>query len=347
MRQTIVVTGGKKTEKDEGDYFPVWLRNFVTGIFDPVPDAKSWEASGLKVEQTVGNGFRSDACARTKSNIGSTGRDSTVYFAVCFDEQGRLNLVVNPGYGMEFHDYQPFGQKEIARKLIDNPESGTTLVGNVTILEDLSDASNAAELFAPLPTDDDKFSAEQVSAQTMENLTAGNPPIVWPTLRSGNVRGRVCIFISADSSGHVRETWPVNADAGVDDSLRGQVQKWKIKAAVDKTGKPVQVDGPISFAYETRIENPFPHLSDEETRQLATKIVEPVWPKSVHAGQVIEADISVNEQGKFAGVGFAHMTVPPDALVAVTNALRQWTFRPLIRDGKPQYFQGVVKFTVR
>jgi hypothetical protein len=27
-------------------------------------------------------------------------------------------------------------------------------------------------------------------------------------------------------------------------------------------------------------------------------------------------------------------------------AISQWTFRPLIRDGKPQYFHGVVRFVV-
>ena len=27
LRQTIVVMDGKKTEHDEGDYFPLWLRN--------------------------------------------------------------------------------------------------------------------------------------------------------------------------------------------------------------------------------------------------------------------------------------------------------------------------------
>ena len=346
-RQTIVVVDGKKTEEDEGDYFPVWLRNFVTAVFDPVPDTKSWVTSGLKVEQTVGNGFKSNNCARAKSNIGSAGRDSTVYFAVCFDEQGRLSLVVTPGYSMEFHDYQAFGEKQIARKLVSNPESGTTLVGSVNVLEGTPTGAGASELFAPLPADEDKFQAVQVSADTMQNLIAGNPPVVWPTLRSGNVRGRVAIYISTDTKGQVRETWPINADAGVDDSLREQARKWTIKPAVDKAGKPVQVDGPISFAYETRIENPFPQLSDAETRQLVTKMVDPVWPKSVHPGQVIEANISVNEQGKLAGAGFSHTTAPPDALIAVMNALHQWAFRPLIREGKPQYFHGTVRFVVR
>src|SRR5271157_3904641 len=35
MHQTIVVANGSQTEKDEGDYFPRWLRSFVTAAFDP------------------------------------------------------------------------------------------------------------------------------------------------------------------------------------------------------------------------------------------------------------------------------------------------------------------------
>ena len=35
IRQTIIVADGKKSERDEGDYFPLWMRSFVTALFDP------------------------------------------------------------------------------------------------------------------------------------------------------------------------------------------------------------------------------------------------------------------------------------------------------------------------
>jgi hypothetical protein len=348
MRQTIVVTGGKKTEKDEGDYFPVWLRSFVKAVFDPVPEPALWTSSGMMIEQTFMAGAKTDACARTQAKIGSADRDSTVYFNVCFDDEGTLKFVGSPGYSMEFHDYRSFGKKKIARILSDDPESGTKLVGKVTVLEDESKANGAADLFAPLAADEDRFREAQVNAVTMENLTAGNPPIAWPTVHSGNLKGKVAIYVSADTEGHVREVWPINADNGVDDSVREQVRKWTIKAATDKTGKRVQVDGPISFAFETRIENPLPELSDAEVRQLATKIVDPVWPaNSVQPGQIVEAEISVNEQGKFAGASYSHAGVPVAAVIAMNDALHQWTFRPFIKDGKAQYFKGTVKFVVK
>jgi hypothetical protein len=346
MRQTIVVDQGDKSEKDEGDYFPVWMRNFVTALFDPVPNAKEWEAGGIMIEQMIMPGAKSDPCARTQAKIGTPPQESTVYYNVCFDSEGMLKFVGSPGYSMEFHEYQGFGQQKIARKLVDNPESGTTLEGKVAILEDMPTRARSGDLFVPSPPNDDRFRAVQVGAVTMGKLTAANPPVVWPTVRSGNLRGKVAIYISVDTKGQVREAWPINADNGVDDSLREQVRKWTTKPAVDATGKPVQVDGPISFAFETRLENPLPELSDEEIRRLATKSVEPAWPKSVHSGEVIEAEISVNEEGKLTGTAF-HSKAPADAIMVVMNTMKQWTFQPLIRDGKPQYFHGTVKFIVR
>jgi hypothetical protein len=248
---------------------------------------------------------------------------------------------------MEFLDYRSFGPKQIARKLVSTPEAGTTLVGKVTTLEDESEANGTANLFVPLPADEDRFRAVQVSAEAMEKLTANAPPIVWPPVHLGKLSGRVAIYISVDAEGRVREAWPINADNSVDDSAREQVQKWTIKPAIDETGKRVQVDGDLSFAFETRLEDPVVELNDAEIRRLATKMVNPVFPpNSVRSGEVIEAQFSVNEKGQRTGIAY-HTRASAGALVAVNEALLQWKFRPLILEGKPRLFHGTVRFIVR
>src|ERR1700728_416670 len=61
LHQTIVVAGGHKTEKDEGDYFPLWLRHFVFAAFDPAPNAAFFINSGATIDQiTLPNGDKSD-----------------------------------------------------------------------------------------------------------------------------------------------------------------------------------------------------------------------------------------------------------------------------------------------
>jgi len=347
MRQTIVVSSGQKTEQDAGDYFPLWLRRFVLAVTDPIPDAAVWTANGGVIEQiTMPDGRKSDACARGKFKIGIGDHATDAFSNVCFDGHGLLNFYGSPRYDMEFQDYRGFGKKQIAHKLIDHPEPGTELVGEVTVLEDESKAKTAQDLFNPLTSNDDRFETIPVNSQQMEQLSTGNPPIVWPPVHSGSVRGRLAIYVSVDNEGRVREAWPLNSDnAGLDDSVREQVSQWKLKSAVNSAGKHVQVDGGLSFAFETKIGDPLPQLSDAEVRALATKVVEPVWPAdSVKSGQIIEAEISINEQGTLTGVGFNK--VPNELIGPINVALSKWSFRPLMRDGKPQSFHAVVKFTV-
>jgi hypothetical protein len=344
VRQTIVVVDGKKTERDEGDYFPLWLRSFVTAAFDLIPDAAAWKASGGSIPQSVtSKGENSEACAHAKFSIGSGASATDAFAGICFDGTGCLKSYFGPRSSMEFSDFRTFGKKQIAGKLDDDPEPGTHLVGKVTRFEELPKDANST-LFTSLPTNDDSFRSVAVSSNQMEQLTAGNTPIQWPTVRSGNTHGRLAMYVSADAAGHVREAWPLNSDnAGLEDPAREQVRHWTTKPAV-ADGKPVQVDGGLGFAFDTKIGDPLPELSDAEVRALATKIVEPVWASGAHSGDVAEVDIGVNEEGKLTGEGYTK--VPSNLQSPVMAAISQWTFRPLIRNGKPQYFHGVLKFVV-
>ncbi len=346
--QTIVVAAGKKTEEDQGDYLPLWLNSFVMAAFDPVPDATAWSASGMQIEQiTMPNGAKSDACARTQAKLGSGDRAADVFSNVCFDGEGMIKFYGSPRYSMEFHDYRRFGKKQFPGKFVDDPESGTTLVGAVTLLEEESKAANSANVFTPLNRDDNSFESAQVTSAQLEQLTASNPPMVWPPVRSGNVRGRTAAYISVDKNGQVREVWPLNSDNGeISDFVREQVAHWKLKPTLDQNGNPVQIDGGLGFAFETKIGVPLPQLTDAEVRSLATKIVEPQWPADLKSGTVIEALVSVDENGKVAGASFHAPGTLTGGVLAINEALKQWTFRPLVRYGKPQYFQGTVRFTV-
>ncbi|GGA69909.1 hypothetical protein GCM10011507_21830 [Edaphobacter acidisoli] len=347
LKQTIVVAEGKKTEKDEGDYFPLWLREFVIAAFEPIPDAAGWTASGIQLEQiTLPNGNKSDACARAQSKIGTGDRATDAFSNICFDGKGMLKFYGSPRYAMEFHDYRGFGKKQFPMQFVNDPEPGTRLVGAVTTLEDESKIKNVADLFTPLGADDNRFESVAVSSAAMEQLSAGNPEITWPPVQSGNVHGRLAMYVSVDRDGVVREAWPLNSDnAGLDDPARDQVRHWKFKSAVDKSGNRVQVDGGLGFSFETKIGNPLPELSDAEVRSLAINLVEPKWPSSgLQSGEVIEVRVSVDEQGKLAGIGFTK--VPIAAQGAVLNVWHEWKFRPLIQDGKPQYFHGVLRFVI-
>jgi hypothetical protein len=250
MKQTIVVVNGKRTEHDEGVYYPLWLRSFETAIFDPIPDAAAWEASGITIDQiTMPNGVKSDACARVKSKIGTGDRATDAFSNICFDGEGRLKFIGSPRFSMEFHDYRGFEKKQVARNLVQDPEPGTKLIGQVSQLEGGTKWMDAA-LFTPLPTSEDRFRTIQVSSQQLEELTANNPPVAWPAGHSGNAHGQLAMYISVDAEGQIREAWPLNSDnAGLEDPARDQVRQWKIKPAIDQAGNHVQIDGGLGFSF--------------------------------------------------------------------------------------------------
>jgi hypothetical protein len=353
MRQTVVMAGGKKSEKDEGEYFPLWLRRFLNAVNDPIPNAGGWATSGGEIEQiTMPDGAKSDACARAQSKIGTGERATDAFSNVCFDGEGRLKFYGSPSFSMEFHDYKGFGKKQIARMYVDNPEPGTGLVGKVEVLEELKGPPDA--LFAPLATNDDRFRSVHVNSEQMERMIAGNPPIDWPPVRSGNTKGKLAVYIATDADGNVREAWPLNSDnAGLEDPVRAQVMKWKLKPAVDHDGKKLQVEGGIGFAFGTEIADPIPVLSDAEARQLVTSTVDPKFGSGAARGTRYRVRIAVNEQGKVTGGAAGDTEVPGTVkptgndLFAIMMATREWHFKPLIRDGKPQYFFAELVFEVK
>ncbi len=352
MRQTIVVASGKKTEKDDGDYFPLWLRRFVDAAFDPLPDAASWKSAGITIDQiTMPNGAKSDACARAQSKIGTGDRATDSFSNVCFDGEGRLSFVGSPRTSMEFHDYRGFAKKQVARRFVDDPEPGTKLVGEVVQLDDGTKGAGP-DLFVPLATSDDRFRSVPVSPAQMEKLTAETMPVAWPPVSSGNVRGKLAMYISIDSDGQVREAWPLFSDnAGLEDPARDEVRQWKIRPPKDEGGNPVQIDGGLGFSFETVIGKPLPVLSDADARALAVKVVDPDFPAgTTKRGSRYRIRIAVNQQGKVAGGGAGDTEIggtekmPGPCVFWAMTALFKWEFKPYILDGKPQYFYAEIVF---
>jgi hypothetical protein len=341
LQQTIVVANGSRTEKDEGDYFPLWLHSFVTAAFDPIPNVADFDKMGATIEQiTLPNGAKSSPSVRLKSKIGTEDRATDAFSNISFDGKGLLSFYGSPRYSMEFHDYGNFHKKQYPRTFVDNPEPGTRLVGKVVTLQDEAEARVSKNIFEPLPTTDDRFTSVQVSSQQLEQLTAANPVITWPAVRSGNTHGQLAVYIGIDSQGQVREVWPLNSDnAGLEDPTRDQVRKWKIKSPVDKSGKPIQIEGGLGFHFDTGITNPLPVIAGADIqKQLIGCTYTPVLPTGlVPSGTVVQIRLSIDETGKRAGANFSGLSG-----LKVMQALgldgKTCEFKTYLVDGKPTYY---------
>jgi hypothetical protein len=254
FKQTLIVSGDQISEQDTGDYYPLWLRNFITALFDPVPNADQWNKLDAKITQiTLPNGQRSDACARITFKIGSETVNNDAFSNVCFDGTGLLKFVGSPGYSMEFHDYKRFGRKMIARRYQDDPEPGTELVATVLVLEELKKSDMALFSVEQPTSPEQRLESIVVSQATIEGAAEGQPPLTWPSVESGKTSGLLSMYVSVDRQGVIREAYPLNSDnAGLQDAARDQLLKWKLKRMVVK-GVPVQAEAALTFRFETAL----------------------------------------------------------------------------------------------
>jgi len=257
--EVLIVNGDKTSETHTGDYYPNWLRQFVTGIFDPgeplqgvdmsksadIPRAYVTPQGNLRIGD-VG----SEVCRRFMFLASNPPVTNKVFSTYCFNG-GLLESVGSPGYEISYSDYKKFGQKQVARKLGEYIESGTELEADITELRELS-----------VPPDESLFAINQTSAPlrtvvvneaVVRTLLISAPDIQWPTLTSGRNPGTLSIYIAIDRKGHVRETLGLNSDNPImTAAAREQVMKWQFKPAANN-GERVQVESILTFGYETKI----------------------------------------------------------------------------------------------
>jgi TonB family protein len=367
FKQMLIANGDQISEQDTGDYYPLWLKSFITGIFEPVPNADQWNKLDAKITQiTLPNGQRSDACARLKVKVGSDSVNNDAFSNVCFDAAGLLKFVGSPGYSMEFHDYQRFGKKMVARRYQDDPESGTELVANVVLLEEWRKPD--ATLFTigqPTPPEQ-RLQSLLVSQATIERAAEGQPALVWPPVQSGKATGLLSMYVSVDRQGQVREAYPLNSDnAGLQDAARDQLLKWRLKPMA-ANGTRVQVEAPLTFRFATSLStaaaqpaaptssiptasgdaSPLPvPVSPGVLRGFLVDDPAPVYPpeaKERHIQGKVVLALTIDKIGTTRDIRV--LTSPDQVLTnSAVTAVSRWQYRPYQLNGAPVDVQSTVE----
>jgi len=331
--QTIIQTTGQTIEQNTGDYYPLWLRNMVAALVDPIPMFDELK----QINAHLGDeNAQSERCVDLQTRVGEWPAQNSAYQVFCFDaHRGLLSSIVTPSYSAFFVDYARFSNKLVARKITYDPEPGTTLqlrIAELSPLAELDEKLFSADQIHPTAP----LRSMKIDQAVANGLALNTPPIQWPSVRSGRTSGVVSIYVSADTSGRVREAWPLNSDnAGLGDTVRDQVKTWQFKP-VAVQGAPVQLETVLTFAFDTKVANPIPLLTNEEARALATNIVE---PECLPPGTSVTLKVSVDENGEILGIGNPN-GVDNDLFGPAYAALDQWRFRPYVRNGKPDRFDA-------
>lgn len=345
LLQTLVVEDDKTSETDRGDYYPLWLRDLVTAIFDPLPMAQ--QLQHFKGSVTLpGDSETSYSCANFAVPSGVPPVRSNLAYAFCFrGKKGLLQDVVTPGYKARFEEYQPFKGRMIARRIVAEFAPDVKLQARITSLDETLPTDRALFTVDQSTPAAQQLTGQEVAEATARNIAVAAPPIAWPAVREGKSSGTISVYVSVDKLGQVREVWPLQSDnPELNAAARRQVMEWRFQPYIN--GTPMQMESVLTFAFQTTMGPPIALLSNAEARKLATHVVEPRVAREKAAGsKTFTLRIRVDEQGRLVRV-LNLKNAPAAFYTAGKNALQQWRFRPYLRKGKPDLFDADIVFRV-
>src|SRR5438270_897062 len=135
--QTLVVNGDKVSEKLIGDYYPFWLHDLVTALFDPLPMADQLRAMQGQLEIPE-DSAKSNSCLNMQTKVGVAPAQNSLGMGFCFGGRGGLlKAAVTPGYKAQFDNYLPFKKKMVARTIKAEFAPDLVLTAKITLLAEL------------------------------------------------------------------------------------------------------------------------------------------------------------------------------------------------------------------
>ena len=344
--QTLIVSGDKLSEQDAGDYYPFWLRDLVTAMFDPLPMRQ--QLMRVKGEFTLPmDSEQSQSCVNMAVPGGYGPVKTNLPFVFCFmGKTALLQDVITPGYRAHFHDYAPFNSKRLARLVRFSPDAATSIEARVTEVTEFKSPDEALFTVDQSTPAAAQLKSSQIGEDTARRIMLGSPEISWPAVREGKTSGVISVYISVDRSGRVREVWPLASDnSELTTAARDQVQQWKFQPYVN--GVPMQMESVLTLPFNAKQGPPIPVLSNAEARKLAIRAVEAqVAPGAAAKGTRFSLRVAVDEQGKITDIRNVAQ-VKPALWKAGERALQQWKFRPYVHEGAADRFYADIAFVVK
>ena len=245
FHQIEIVDGSKDWQKNEGDYFPEWLREIAVALIRPVPnlDELLKHIQGAEVKDMMGSTY---ASWHTIGTDGTVSKSIGAGFAIT-DATGLEFYGGDVGWDGMFHDYKGFHNRMVARTVsAGSPE----VTAKIALLEDLKDPAPSLFDTTSSPSSPLLHSAIVEEAVLRKNLVSAPSP-AWPRLENGPLEGASISDVVIDRNGKAQEIGSVVTDnPGVSQAVRDEIRAMQFKPyLVD--GTPVQVVSTITLPFKT------------------------------------------------------------------------------------------------
>jgi len=246
FHQILIVNGDRQWQKNDGDYFPDWLRELAVAIVRPVPMPPDDLAKRVKSGEVRHLMGQTNINWDLATEFGSEQANGKGYLSM-MDSTGLVFYTGGPGFGGEYHDFKDFHGRKIAATVA----SGfLELTAKTTLLEDLGTTPNG--FFDATASGGDSQPIDTVFLSEDElrrNLLPGKP-FVWPALSDGPLEGVVWTTVVLDRAGKIREIAPsISDNPGVKDAADEGFRTMQYRPFL-RNGIPVQASGRIAVAFK-------------------------------------------------------------------------------------------------
>jgi hypothetical protein len=343
FHQEKIVSGGQVEETDTGDFLPEWLNTFVRVLLDPVSAQQFRTGDGVSKTGGESGAFTTASCIRRDDRRDGIS-DELTFGQICLDRsQSKIQSINLFNFFVFMSDWQPFREKEVARKYETFVRDQEPITGELLTLEGLSEADKTAIVVKAPTLLQNIIETDFVSTSKEESLIDKAPTIVWPAVREGKTDGYMIVYARTDRTGQVRETATHNSDnLGLQGYGMQQALGYKFKPLV-VDGVAKQMEMPLVLHFSSRIENALPIL-DLEAMKRQTIICHPdAIPAGVlQKGESAIVRVSVDESGAVTNVQPSSQA-PWGRMVGTWMSVKRCQFRPYSPQGKPTSYKGEIE----
>jgi hypothetical protein len=245
FHQLQVVNGNQTWQKNDGDYFPEWLRETAVALIEPIPDLPEVlkEIDTGEVKDMMGTTYIQwmipSTNGQTPSWIGAT--------VALNDGTGLLFYGEGFGWGAEYKDYRKFHGRMVGQIVnVGDPE----VTAKVQTLEDLQETPG---LFDATVSGGDAhllrtlLISEPALRQNLQPMEDAH----WPAVKDGPIEGAITAEITVDREGKVREVGTVvSTNGALSNVARKQIEAMRFKPFL-LNGEPVQIVARVTLSYKT------------------------------------------------------------------------------------------------
>jgi len=251
FRQIEVFNNNRDWQKNEGDFFPEWLRETVVQLINPLPSldevlehVKTAESKNLLGRQIV---------IEWTATTGTPEVQNVQRFTVALQPNtGLLLYTYGFGWGAEFKDYRDFHGRMVPQTVnVGSPQ----VTARIATLEDLGEVPSGFFDSEAKDGDPKSLETEVIDEPTLRKNLLPMESVSWPTIQDGSLEGNVTGWIVVDRAGNVREIdGIVSENSVVDEAGREAIMKMRFKPFL-VSGTPVQVLSQFTLPFKTKRPN--------------------------------------------------------------------------------------------